>query len=252
MSLRIDGISKRFGGFSVLDNITLEVGLGDLVGLIGPNGAGKSTLFSVISGFIQADEGTIFLNDHLLNPLPPSSRARLGIVRTFQVPREFISLTVRDNLLVSIPNQLGENLVNAFFRPRAVKSQQTKISSKVDRVIDFLNLKSVTSILASQLSGGQKKLLEIGRAFLAEPSFILLDEPFAGVNPVLIDEIINHIRNIHAKGIGMIVVEHNLGALCRLADRLYVMDRGRIIAYGSSKDILLDQAVREAYLGKRS
>jgi branched-chain amino acid transport system ATP-binding protein len=249
MSLAISNVSKWLGGVHVLDHVTLEVPPGGLVGLIGPNGAGKSTLFAVASGFEAADQGEIRFGGTRLDDLPPQRRARLGLMRTFQVPRPFGRLTVRENLATAAPGQRGEALFGAFFGGAAARAEQAAIRDQADAIIAFLNLQAVGDVPARQLSGGQQKLLELGRILMAKPKMILLDEPFAGVNPVLQEEIAAHIRRLNAQGIGFLIVEHNLAALMRLVGHLYAMDRGRILADGAPATVLAQPAVRDAYTG---
>jgi branched-chain amino acid transport system ATP-binding protein len=249
MSLIIRDISKSFGGFRALDDVSLEMPADGLLGVIGPNGAGKSTLFSVVSGFITADAGSVSLDGRALDRLGPASRARLGLVRTFQVPREFHHLTVRENLMAAAPDQSGENLLGLFFRPGRVRAEEERIAAAAREVMDFLRLSHVSAQPAGRLSGGQKKLLELGRALMAKPRLILLDEPFAGVNAVLVGEIAARIAELNARGIGFLVIEHDLEALSRLVPRMAVMDRGRVLAEGTPDAVLADAKVREAYLG---
>lgn len=249
MSLEILDISKSYGGFRALDGVRLKIDTGSLFGIIGPNGAGKSTLFSVVSGFVAADEGQIVLDGEPMNNLSPPARARAGMVRTFQVPREFRHLTVRENLMAAAPKQTGENLLGLFFRAGQVRKEEEAIAERVSETINFLKLSRVADQPSGKLSGGQKKLLELGRALMVEPRLILLDEPFAGVNPVLIGEIMERIVELNKRGIGFIVIEHDLEALTRLVPKLAVMDRGRVIAEGTPRAVLDDPIVREAYLG---
>jgi branched-chain amino acid transport system ATP-binding protein len=249
MSLIIRGISKSFGGFRALDDVSLEMPADGLLGVIGPNGAGKSTLFSVVSGFITADAGSVSLDGRALDRLGPASRAQFGLVRTFQVPREFHHLTVRENLMAAAPDQSGENLLGLFFRPGRVRAEEERIAAAAREVMDFLRLSHVSAQPAGRLSGGQKKLLELGRALMAKPRLILLDEPFAGVNAVLVGEIAARIAELNARGIGYLVIEHDLEALSRLVPRMAVMDRGRVLAEGTPDAVLADAKVREAYLG---
>ena len=171
------------------------------------------------------------------------------MIRTFQVPREFHHLTVRENLMAAAPGQSGEGLLGLFLRPGRVRAEEDAIRAEAEATIDFLRLARVADTPAGRLSGGQKKLVELGRALMAKPRLILLDEPFAGVNPVLIEEIMDRIRDLNARGIGFLVIEHDLGALSRLVPRFVVMDRGRVLAAGAPDDVLADPAVREAYLG---
>lgn len=249
MSLVVRDITKSWGGFRALDGVSLEMESNGLLGIIGPNGAGKSTLFSVVSGFIAADGGSVSLDDRALDRMGAAARARAGMVRTFQVPREFHHLTVRENLMAAAPGQSGEGLVGLFLRPGRVRAEEAAIRAEADATIDFLRLARVADTPAGRLSGGQKKLVELGRALMARPRLILLDEPFAGVNPVLIEEIMERIAALNARGIGFLVIEHDLGALSRLVPRLVVMDRGRVLATGAPDAVLADPAVREAYLG---
>ncbi len=249
MTLAVDRVTKLFGGLRVLDGVTLALEPNGLFGLIGPNGAGKSTLFAVISGFEAPDAGEVRFGDRRLNGLAPHARARLCLGRTFQVPRPFAHLTVRENLYVAAPGQSGERLFDAFFRPRRVRAEETRIRKRAEGILAFLQLGTVANAAAGRLSGGQRKLLELGRALMTDPKFILLDEPFAGVNPVLIEHISDRIRALHGRGTGFLVVEHNLPALARLAGHVFAMDRGRIVAEGTAERVLADPAVRDAYLG---
>jgi branched-chain amino acid transport system ATP-binding protein len=249
MSLTVQHVSKAFGGFRALDDVSVDVGAGELFGVIGPNGAGKSTLFAVISGFQPSDSGQVLLDDRDMSRLTPDKRARAGMVRTFQVPREFRHLTVRENLMVAAPGQTGENLISLFARPGQVRIEEKRNAERVAETLEFLRLMDVADVPSGSLSGGQKKLLELGRALMVSPKLILLDEPFAGVNPVLIEALAERIRDLNTRGIGFLIIEHDLAALTRLVPQLAVMDRGRIIARGAPAQVLQDPTVREAYLG---
>ena len=249
MTLSIQGLTKAYGGLRVVDDVRFEVPAGALVGVIGPNGAGKSTLFSLVTGFLAADAGEVAFEGRSLGRASPMERARAGMVRTFQVPREFSHLTVRENLMAASPGQAGEGLLSAFFRPGLVKAQEAHISEKAEETIAFLRLQKVADLPAGRLSGGQKKLVELGRALMTGARMILLDEPFAGVNPVLIEELSVRIRELNERGIGFLIIEHDLPALNRLVSTLHVMDRGRLIASGTPSEVLADPKVRDAYLG---
>lgn len=249
MTLALASLSKSFGGFRAVDGVSLSMPPGGLVGIIGPNGAGKSTLFSLISGFLAPDAGTVSLGGEDITALAAHERARRGMVRTFQVPREFSHLTVRENLMAAAPGQSGETLRGLFLRPGAVRAEEAAIAGRVAQTITFLRLEAVADTPSGRLSGGQKKLLELGRALMTEPSLILLDEPFAGVNPVLIEALSSHIRALNGRGIGFLIIEHDLPALTRLVSTLHVMDRGRLIASGAPAEVLAAPEVREAYLG---
>lgn len=249
MSLVVKSLSKDFGGLPVLRDVTFEVGTNSLFGLIGPNGAGKSTLFALITGHQRPDSGELSFEGKPIDRLSVPTRARKGLIRTFQVPREFSHLTVRENLMASAPDQHGESLFNIFFRPGAVRRDEERIRAEADEQLAFLKLASVADVPAGRLSGGQKKLLELGRALMTKPRMILLDEPFAGVNPVLIEEIIERLKELSRRGVGLFIIEHDLDALSRLVPRMAVLDRGVLIADGCPKDVLANQEVREAYLG---
>lgn len=249
MILALDNVSKSLGGLVVVDHVSFSVPLDSRTGIIGPNGAGKSTLFALISGFQEPDAGDIAFGDSSLDGLSAEKRARRGLARTFQVPRPFAHLTVRENLAVGAQDQSGEGLFRALLGGRGMRAQERHTFERADAIVEFLRLRAVADVPAGRLSGGQRKLLELGRALMMEPKFILLDEPFAGVNPVLIDEISERIREANARGIGFLIVEHNLSSLARLVGRLIVMDRGRLIADGIPDAVLDDRMVQEAYMG---
>jgi len=249
MILETRDIVFAFGGFRVLDGVSLAVAESSITGLIGPNGAGKSTFFAVVSGFERPHSGTVALAGRDATRAGPVARARLGLGRTFQVPREFRHLTVRENMLAAAPDQAGERLFDLYFRPGKVAAEERALREKAEGILDFLNLARVADTPSGQLSGGQKKLLELGRVLMLEPKLILLDEPFAGVNPVLIGEITGRIRALNNQGMAFLIIEHNLRALSSLAEQIHVMDRGRIIAAGVPADVLADAKVQEAYMG---
>ena len=249
MTLLVNGLRKSFSGLCVVDDVSFQADPAGITGLIGPNGAGKSTLFSVISGFLQADAGSIRFGGVAIQALSPQARARRGLARTFQVPRLFADLSVRENLMVAASAQPGEHVLALLLRPGAVRRREAAAATQADALLDFLGLSHLAANRAGGLSGGQQKLLELGRALMTGPRYVLLDEPYAGVNPVLIEEISARIRSLAERGTGFLIVEHNLAALSRLADRLLVMDRGRLIAGGTPEAVLADQAVQDAYIG---
>jgi branched-chain amino acid transport system ATP-binding protein len=209
-------------------------------------------MFSIITGFLVADAGEVRFRGETVTALSPVARAKSGMVRTFQVPKEFSHLTVRENLLAAAPSQSGERLLDLFFRPGRVSSEEALLAKRVDELLEFLKLGKVADTPAGRLSGGQKKLLELGRALMTGAKLILLDEPFAGVNPVLIEEISQRILELNADGVGFLIIEHDLGALTRIVSTLHVMDRGSLIASGRPAEVLKDPVVREAYLGGAS
>jgi branched-chain amino acid transport system ATP-binding protein len=247
--LSVQNICAGFGGVMALDNVSLSVKKGERVGLIGTNGAGKSTLFSVISGYVPAHSGSVHFSGVNITEAGVQQRVKLGLARTFQVPREFGQLSVLENMMAAAPSQQGECLSTLFFRPGAVRRQEEEIEAQARELLSFLNLTKVVDVPASMLSGGQKKLLELGRLLMIKPDFIMLDEPFAGVNPVLVDELSNRIVELNEKGITVLIIEHNLQALSELVPRMYIMDRGKVLCEGTPDHVLSDERVREAYMG---
>jgi branched-chain amino acid transport system ATP-binding protein len=248
--LAATGVTKTFDGFTVLDGVSFTVPERGLTGIVGTNGAGKSTLFGVVSGQLAADGGRVVFAGDDITALPPVRRAQRGLGRTFQVPREFPHLTVRENLLVAAPRDYGETLRSVFVGWGRVAREEKALRDRAAGWIQFLNLGAVADKPAGTLSGGQKKLLELGRMLMLEPRCILLDEPFAGVNPVLVGEISQRIRELNAdRGIAFVVIEHHLEALKALVEHLYVMDQGRIIADGEPTAVLDEPRVQEAYMG---
>ena len=249
MMLQVENVSCRYGGFTAVDEVSLTLAPKEILGIAGTNGAGKSTLFAAIAGQQSASNGKILLEGHDISKMPPYLRAQRGLVRTFQVPREFKSLTVHENLLAAAPNPQGEQLFASLIFTAARKHREQVLTEKADHILSFLNLTKVRDTQASQLSGGQKKLLELGRVLMLDPRCILLDEPFAGVNPVLIEEICQHVHTLNAQGIAFIVIEHHLQALKSLTKRLIVMDRGTVLAEGDPQSVLDDPRVQQAYMG---
>ena len=247
--LEARGIVLSYGDNVVLDTLSLTLDTTRLTGLIGPNGAGKSTLFSVLSGFMKSQAGEVVYHGRTLGRMPPEQRARLGLMRTFQVPREFRHLTVLENMLAAPWDQPGESLAALLLRRAAVRRSERDHTNQATEWLRFLRLDHVAATPAGQLSGGQKKLLELGRILMLKPRCVLLDEPYAGVNPVLIEQISERIRELHARGIGFVIVEHNLHALSRLVDRMLVLDGGRLLAEGTPDDVLADPRVQAAYMG---
>lgn len=249
MMLQVQNVSCRYGGFTAVDKVSLSLQSKEILGIAGTNGAGKSTLFAAIAGQQTASSGKILFQGTDISHLPPYLRAQNGLVRTFQVPREFKSLTVHENLMVAAPNAQGEQLYAALITTSGRMRREQALAEKADQILGFLNLAKVRDTQASKLSGGQKKLLELGRVLMLDPRCILLDEPFAGVNPVLIDEICEHVHTLNAQGIAFIVIEHHLQALKSLTKRLIVMDRGTVLAEGDPQSVLDDPRVQQAYMG---
>jgi len=248
-ALRAQNLTKTFGGLRAVDECSFDLEENLIAGLIGPNGAGKTTLFNVLSGLLAPDSGKIFFKGQEITRLPAHKRAALGIGRTFQITHALRKMKVLDNLKLAAQSQLGENIANVWLRPRAVREQERKIEERALEMLKFLNLYELRDEYAGNLSGGQKKLLEIGRMLMLEPCLILMDEPFAGVNPVLAEEIGEHIRKLRERGLTILIIEHNIKRVLRLSDVVYVMSEGKIIAQGDPESIRRDERVIEAYLG---
>jgi branched-chain amino acid transport system ATP-binding protein len=248
--IQIEGISKAFGGLQAVDSVHFTVATGGITGLIGPNGAGKTTLFSILAGFLQADEGRVILDGQDITGLPPHRLFHLGLVRTFQIPHEFSRMSVRDNLMIVPPGQSGESLGSAWFRWGKVKAQDRTVRQKVDEVLDFLNLTHVADELAGNLSGGQKKLLELGRTMMIDAKVVLLDEPGAGVNRTLLNSIRDAIRRLNQeRGYTFCLIEHDMDLIAQLCDPVVVMAQGQVIAEGPMAEIRANEQVQDAYLG---
>jgi branched-chain amino acid transport system ATP-binding protein len=248
--LEVSGLVREFGGLRALDGADLQVERGTITGLIGPNGAGKTTLFNVITGYYAADAGRVTLAGRDITNLPPHQVFAQGVCRTFQIPREHESMSVLENLMLVPGQQSGEGLFNALFRGDAVRRQERTIRERAREVLTFVELDQVEDEYARNLSGGQKKLLELARTLMAEPELVLLDEPGAGVNPTLMRRITDNIRNLNReRGTTFLVIEHDMDMVMSLCDPVVVMSEGRRLMVGSPEEVRTDPRVLEAYLG---
>ena len=248
--LRTISVRKGFGGILALDDCSIRVEEGTIVGLIGPNGAGKSTLFDVVSGFLAPDSGSIIFSGREILGLPAYEIARLGLVRTFQIPRSLMRMTVLENMMLGAQRQAGERLYNPLIRRHKVTAQETEIREKAEGILEFFDLQRMRNEYAGSLSGGQKKMLEMARALMADPRLLLLDEPFAGVNPALADRLIERIRVLKERGLSMVIIEHAIPYVLALCDELYVLNKGTVLASGRPDAVISDRRVFEAYLGE--
>jgi branched-chain amino acid transport system ATP-binding protein len=249
--LSVRGVALNFGGVVALDDISLDIRAGSITALIGPNGAGKTTLFNVMSGFIAPRRGHVLLEGAEITGLPPHRVFERGLVRTFQVPAVFERMTVIDNLLTVPLHQRGERLLTSLVRPRLVAEQERTLRARAEQVVAFLDLAPVRDKYAGQLSGGQKKLLELGRVMMAEPRVVLLDEPGAGVNPTLMGRLTESLRRLNRDhGYTFCVIEHDMDLIASLCESVIVMAEGRVLTQGSMADVRADPTVREAYLGR--
>ena len=249
--LKINKVQKNFGGLTAVNNASMHVEKGSITGLIGPNGAGKTTLFNVIAGNLQSDSGEIILNDEKISGLKSHELFYKGVLRTFQIAHEFTSLTVLENLMMVPGNQFGENLLYSWFKNSVVKKQEEQIRAKAIEVINFLNLTHLTQELAGNLSGGQKKLLELGRTMMVDAKLVLLDEVGAGVNRTLLNEISDAIIRLNKeKDYTFFVIEHDMDLIEKICDPIIVMAEGSVLFEGSFDEVKSNDEVIEAYLGK--
>mgnify|MGYP003299622534 FL=1 len=249
--LQISKINKSFGGLKVLNNLSFKIEKGSISGLIGPNGAGKTTLFNVINGSIKPDSGSVQLNNYELIGLQPHELFEIGVLRTFQIPHEFFSLTVLDNLLVVPPNKIGETFFGQWFFEKKIKKIEEINVKKAQDILDILGLSHLEKEYAGNLSGGQKKLLELGRVMMVEPEIILLDEVGAGVNKTLLKKISDIIKKLNKeKKYTFIMIEHDLDFISKLCDTIVVMAEGQFLTQGNIQQIKSNQKVIDIYLGK--
>ena len=249
--LEINNVNKFFGGLKAVHNASMKVEMGSITGLIGPNGAGKTTLFNTIAGLYDPDEGNIILNNEDISCLKPHELFAKGVLRTFQIAHEFSTLTVLENLMMVPPNQFGEKLSYALLSNAKVKQQEEEIRQKAIEVINFLNLSHLTQELAGNLSGGQKKLLELGRTMMVDPQIVLLDEVGAGVNRTLLNEITDAILRLNKeKNYTFFVIEHDMDLIEKICDPVIVMAEGSVLFKGNFNEVKNNDTVIEAYLGK--
>ena len=249
--LEIKNINKNFGGLRAVNNASMNIEKGSITGLIGPNGAGKTTLFNTIAGVYAPDEGEIFLENQNITGLKPHNLFNKGVLRTIQIAHEFSTLTVLENLMMVPPNQYGENLIYAWFRNNDVKKQEEEIRTKAIEVIEFLNLNHLTQELAGNLSGGQKKLLELGRTMMVDSKLVLLDEVGAGVNRTLLNDISDAILRLNKeKNYTFFVIEHDMDLIEKICDPVIVMAEGSVLFEGKFDEVKSNEEVIEAYLGR--
>jgi branched-chain amino acid transport system ATP-binding protein len=249
--LVVEDLSIAFGGLKAVDRMSMTIARGSIAGLIGPNGAGKSTLFNLIAGYHRPDSGRVVLEGDDITGEPPHILFGKGLLRTFQIAREFSTLTVRENLMMVPAGQTGETFIGAWLHPKRVRAEERALREKADEILDFLEIAHVADLPAGSLSGGQKKLLELGRTMMAEPKIVFLDEVGAGVNRTLLYNIATAIRRLNReRGYTFCLVEHDMQFIAELCDDVTCMAEGRALARGSVADILSNEAVIEAYLGR--
>jgi branched-chain amino acid transport system ATP-binding protein len=249
--IRVEHLSKHFGGLKAVDNVSINIAKGSITGLIGPNGAGKTTLFNTIAGLYTPTAGRVFLDGEEITGLKPHQLFKKGLLRTFQIAHEFSRLSVTENLMMVPGDQSGENLMNTWFRRAEVEKEEHAIHDKAMAVIDFLNLNHIADELAGNLSGGQKKLLELGRTMMVDAKIVFLDEVGAGVNRTLLREIGDAIIKLNEdKGYTFCMIEHDMEFIGRMCDPVICMAEGAVLAEGSAAEVQNNEEVIEAYLGR--
>jgi len=248
--LEVDKLTKSFGGVTAVKDATLSVSRQTITGLIGPNGAGKTTLFNLITGFLRPSSGTITFKGERIDGLAPHRIFSKGVVRTFQIPRELKTMTVLENLMLVPADQAGERIWNPWLFGFRVSREERRHYDKAMEVLEFVDLAPLRDEYAANLSGGQKKLLELARTLMADPAMILLDEPGAGVNRVLMQKLVGKIEVLcHDMGITIFIIEHDMDLVTRLCNPVIVMSEGSKLAEGTPDEVKADEQVLEAYLG---
>ncbi|UXU74058.1 MULTISPECIES: ABC transporter ATP-binding protein [unclassified Paracoccus (in: a-proteobacteria)] len=248
--IQVQDLHRHFGGFRAVNGASLTIEKGSITGLIGPNGAGKSTLFNVIAGVLKPTSGRVTMDGEDITGLPPHELFHKGLLRTFQLAHEFSSMTVRENLMMVPAGQAGETLINTWFRRGRIREEERALRKKADEVLEFLTISHVADEKAGNLSGGQKKLLELGRTMMVDAKIVFLDEVGAGVNRTLLGTIGDAIVRLNKeRGYTFCVIEHDMDFIGRLCDPVIVMAAGNVLAQGSADSIMKNEAVIEAYLG---
>jgi len=247
--LRVENLEKRFGGLVATDDASFEVERGTITGLIGPNGAGKSTIFNLISGFYEPDGGRVEVNGIDVTGRKPYEVADAGLIRTFQTPRKLEGMTVREAMLVGPREQPGESFVKLFTDPEGVASAESANLAEAQRILEEFEIDHLATQPATDISGGQMKLVELARAMLADPEILLLDEPVAGVNPTLRNDLAEQIRRLNEQGTTFCIIEHDMEFVMKLADPVVVLNQGNVLMEGPPEVVQSDERVIDAYLG---
>ena len=251
--LQVKNLSKSFGGLKAISDCSLKIKKGSITGIIGPNGSGKTTLFNLISGNLKSSQGTVLFNNEDITNIPSYELFSKGVLRTFQIAHEFTNLTVLENLMIVPGGQSGEKLVNALFKPSLVKKEEKNVKEKALKVIDFLNLKHLSNELAGNLSGGQKKLLELGRTMMVDAKLVLLDEVGAGVNRTLLKDIGSAILRLNKEqGYTFCMIEHDMEFISRLCNPVIVLSEGSVLFEGTPDQVKKNEKVIDSYLGRGS
>ena len=250
--LEVTNLKKSFGGLQAVNVQSIKLKKNELTSIIGPNGAGKTTFFDLISGFQDSDDGKVILNDKNITKSQSYTIARLGMVRTFQLTKVFDRMTVLENMMFSASKVDNDSFIKSLVKPPSQKNKEIDIKEKSFEVMKNLNIEHMANSYARELSGGQKKLLELGRSIINDPEILLLDEPLAGVNPKLAEEILEIILNLSKNGISILMVEHNIEAVMKISERVIVFAEGKVIADDIPENVRSDKKVIEAYLGSEN
>ena len=249
--IEVKNLKMHFGGIHAVDDVSLSLQTGRITGLIGPNGAGKTTLFNVIAGHYKPTSGHVYLDGEDITGLEPHQLFAKGMLRTFQIAHEFSTLSVRENLMMVPGNQSGERLIDAWLRPNLVKEEEARVREKANDVIRFLEIEHVADELAGNLSGGQKKLLELGRTMMTDAKIVFLDEVGAGVNRTLLNTLGDAIVRLNKeRGYTFCMIEHDMDFIGRLCESVIVMAEGHVLAQGTAAEVTANEQVIEAYLGR--
>jgi ABC-type branched-subunit amino acid transport system ATPase component len=247
--LEVQDVVKHFGGIKAVDGCSFSVEQQTITGLIGANGAGKTTLFNLITGYYKLDRGQIFFTGTRVDKLPTFKRARIGMVRTFQITKALSRMTVLENMLLAPKAQSGEKIWNVWLKSKTVVQEEAKAKDKALEILEFFGLPHMKEEYAGALSGGQKKLLEMARALMTDPKMLLLDEPFAGVNPSLAKKLVVLIKELKKQGMTFLIIEHDIPLITEVSDTLSFMNHGKVILEGAPEDVKKDPVVLDAYLG---
>ena len=248
--LELSDVVKHFGGVAAVDGAELDVRRGSITALIGPNGAGKTTLFNIVSGFYKPERGVIAFEGERIDRKPPHAIAQRGLVRTFQITRALTKMSVLENMMLAAPDQPAEHLWRLVFTPRSARAREREVHERAHELLKLVRLDRLAGDYAGTLSGGQRKLLEFGRALMRDPTMIMLDEPMAGVNPALGLELLDHMKRLQEeRGTTFLLIEHDMEVVMSVSERVIVMNEGRVISAGPPDEVRRDQAVVDAYLG---
>ncbi len=247
--LSLQGLTRDFGPFRAVDDVSLDIRRGSITGLIGPNGAGKTTLFNMVAGSLKPSGGNVVLNGQDVTGKSSDALFALGLARTFQIPRPFKRMSVLDNLLLAPPAQIGETVPGALFRRTSVAVQEQALRDKALEILDFVTVSHLADHPAGKISGGQMKLLELGRALMGDPTVILLDEPAAGVNPTLTNILIDRIEELNRRGMTFVVIEHDMDFVMRHCDPVIALAEGKVIFQGTAAEAQVNAELLDAYLG---